>query len=238
MLPILILAGGLGTRLGSLQKDRPKSMVEVAGKPFVHHQLQLLKRQGAKDVVLCVGYRQQALCDFVGDGSKFGLNVTYSSDGESPLGTGGAALKASALVGPAFAVLYGDSYLDVPLAPMVQTFEDCGKPALMTVYHNRNQGEPSNLLVRDGSVIAYNKENPTTEMEYIDFGFSIYSRIVFEEFSLTSAFDLDKPIKALIARGQLACHEVFVPFHEIGSLDGLEETERYMRSSRKNISQS
>lgn len=233
---VLILAGGLGTRLGSIQKDLPKSMVDVLGQPFIQHQLQLLKTQGVENVILCVGYRQKALCAFVGDGSQFGLNVTYSSDGEKALGTGGAVLKASTNAGSPFAVLYGDSYLEAPLGPIIQTFADCGKEALMTVYHNRNQCAPSNILVRDGCVTAYNKKDPTPEMEYIDFGLSIYSKAAFEGMSESEAFDLAEVTTTLISRKQLACFEVNVPFHEVGSIEGLKELESHLRNREKAIS--
>jgi NDP-sugar pyrophosphorylase family protein len=229
--PVLILAGGKGTRLSSVlaNTDLPKSMVDVLGQPFIAHQLHLLKRQGAEKIILCVGHQEKPLRDFVENGEKYGLAVNYSSDRESPLGTGGAVLKASQLTDSPFIVLYGDSYLDIPLGPVIEDFERRGKPALMTVYHNKGACGPSNLLFRDSRLIRYDKEAPTADMEHIDFGLSIFSRAAFDGFTPGSAFDLGDVVKALIARGDLAGHEVLESFHEVGTAEGLKELEKYMR---------
>jgi len=232
--PVLILAGGLGTRLSALNPNLPKSMVDVNGQPFIAHQLQLLRKQGVDDVVLCVGHQEKPLRDFVGDGTIFGIRVRYSTD-YSPensnqlLGTGGAVLKASKLVSSPFAVLYGDSYLDVAFAPFFESFVRLGKPALMTVYRNNNRRVPSNLLVRRGQVIAYEKEKPTPDMKHIDYGLTIFSEAALAGSPQSQPFDLALVIKSLIGRGQLACHQVDVCFREVGSEEGLRELEEYLQ---------
>ena len=115
MPPIAILAGGLATRLRPLTTGIPKSMVEVAGAPFIEHQLRLLVREGFKAIVLCTGHLGDQIESFVGNGSRFGCSVQYSKDGSTPLGTGGALLRAAPLLGTSFMVTYGDSYLDTLL---------------------------------------------------------------------------------------------------------------------------
>ena len=111
-LPVAILAGGLATRLRPLTERIPKALVDVAGKPFVEHQLDLLRRHGVNRVVLCVGYLGDMVEAALGDGSRWGIDVRYAFDGEMLLGTGGALRKALPLLGENFLVLYGDSYLD------------------------------------------------------------------------------------------------------------------------------
>ena len=102
-LPIAILAGGLATRLRPITETIPKSLVEVAGKPFVVHQLELLARNGIRDVVLCIGHLGEQIGDVIGDGSALGLRVRYSSDGSQLLGTGGALRKALPMLGSGLA---------------------------------------------------------------------------------------------------------------------------------------
>ena len=92
---IAVIAGGLATRLGDLTKAVPKSMIPVAGEPFVAHQLRLFRREGIRRVVLCVGHLSESLTQFVGDGTRFGLEVLYSKDGETLVGTGGAVSAGS-----------------------------------------------------------------------------------------------------------------------------------------------
>jgi NDP-sugar pyrophosphorylase family protein len=214
-------------------------MVNVNGQPFITHQLELLKSQGVEEVVLCVGHLEKPLRDFVGDGTRFGLKVRYSSDysghSQKLLGTGGAVLQASKLVTSPFAVLYGDSFLDLPFQPFAEAFAQTGKLALMTVYRNINRGGPSNLLVKDGQVIAYDKENPTANMEHIDYGLIIFSTEAFAGFSEGEPFDLAEIVKRLIAQGRLACHEVDMPFHEVGTKEGLDELEAYLVSRQKQL---
>ena len=84
-LPVAILAGGLATRLRPITEKIPKSLVEVAGEPFIVRQLDYLFQQGVRDVVLCIGYLGEMIEAVVGDGSRFGLTVSYSMDGpDSP----------------------------------------------------------------------------------------------------------------------------------------------------------
>ena len=114
MPPVAILSGGLATRLRPVTEQMPKALLEVAGEPFVAHQLRLLKREGITRVVLCVGHLGDKIRDAIGDGRRFGLEVSYSFDGDTLLGTGGALRQALPLLGKCFFVLYGDSYLDIP----------------------------------------------------------------------------------------------------------------------------
>src|SRR6266852_5514518 len=109
---LALLAGGLATRLLPLTETIPKSMILVAGEPFIAHQLRLLAREGVTDVVICSGYLGEQIEAYVGDGSRFACHVRYSADGDLPLGTGGALRRALPLLGERFLVMYGDSYLN------------------------------------------------------------------------------------------------------------------------------
>jgi NDP-sugar pyrophosphorylase family protein len=106
MIPIAILAGGLATRLGPLTAKTPKALVEVAGEPFIAHQLRLLQREKVNEVVLCVGHLGEPIRSFVGDGRAFGIKVLYSFDGDRLLGTGGALRRALPLLSDQFMVLW------------------------------------------------------------------------------------------------------------------------------------
>src|SRR5438093_756867 len=90
--PVVILAGGLGTRLRSVYAAGPKSMAPVAGRPFLDYLLCWLQSQGVKEVILCVGYKRSHIKRFVGRGRKWGLQANYSIE-HTPLGTGGALKK-------------------------------------------------------------------------------------------------------------------------------------------------
>src|SRR5205807_2549722 len=96
--PVCILAGGLGTRLGPRSQTTPKPLVAVGGRPFLFHQLELLKRHGAERIVLCVGHLGELVEQAVGSGDAFGLDVAYSYDGPSVIGTAAAVRQALPLL--------------------------------------------------------------------------------------------------------------------------------------------
>lgn len=227
MLPVAILAGGLATRLHPITQTIPKALVDVAGKPFISRQLAYLHDQGIRRVVLCIGYLGQMIQQVVGDGWRFGLDVAYSPDGPTLLGTGGALKQALPLLGRDFFVLYGDSFLPVEMAPIETAFRNSGKAALMTVLDNGDRWDKSNVLFQNGELVEYNKHQPRREMTYIDYGLAVLSGPVLEAYPAGSAFDLAEVYHALSLNGQLAGYEVHERFYEIGSHSGLKETEEY-----------
>jgi NDP-sugar pyrophosphorylase family protein len=227
MLPVAILAGGLATRLEPITRTIPKALIEVAGKPFIYRQLDYLFRQGVTRVVACVGHLGEQIESAVGDGRAFGLALQYSYDGPVLLGTGGALRRALPLLGERFFALYGDSYLPCDFRAVQQAFLKSGKPALMTVLHNEDQWDKSNVSLRDGRIVEYNKSAPRPEMTYIDYGLGILTAGALESYPKDRAFDLSDVYHELSLAGRLAGFEVTERFYEIGSSQGLKETEAY-----------
>ena len=227
MLTVAILAGGLATRLRPITQTIPKALVDVAGKPFVIRQLQFLKEQGCHRVVLCIGYLGEMIQQVVSDGAMMGMDVCYSIDGPRLLGTGGALQKALPLLDDPFFVLYGDSFLPCDFTAVKNAFFHCGKPALMTVLHNANRWDKSNVFYRDGNIEEYNKKTPRPEMNHIDYGLGILTSRVFFNRPADSSFDLADVYHELSITGQLAGYEVRERFYEIGSHQGLQETIDY-----------
>ncbi|MCZ2207543.1 nucleotidyltransferase family protein [Cylindrospermopsis raciborskii] len=227
MLPVVILAGGLATRLRPITEKIPKALVPVAGKPFIYHQLAYLGKQGVDRVVLCIGYLGQMIQDVVGNGAEFGLSVSYSPDGPVLLGTGGALKQAVHLLDKSFFVLYGDSFLPINFSAVENSFLYSGKPALMTILHNGNRWDKSNVLFRNGRLEEYNKRSPRPEMEFIDYGLGVLSRSVFEQYHGGHPLDLADVYHSLSLEGNLFGYQVHERFYEIGSIPGLQETETY-----------
>jgi NDP-sugar pyrophosphorylase family protein len=228
MFPVAILAGGLATRMRPVTERIPKALIEVADRPFVEHQLMLLQREGVRKVVLCVGYLGEMIEAVVGDGSRFGLEVAYSFDGERLLGTGGALRRALPLLGPHFFVLYGDSYLDIAYAPVQTAYRDSALPALMTVFRNEGQWDTSNVLFDGKRVVRYDKRHPTPDMAFIDYGLGVLSRDLFE-MPQDEVFDLSDLYTTLSGQGRLAGFEEKQRFYEIGTPSGLAEADGHLR---------
>ena len=229
MMPsVVIIAGGVATRLRPITETVPKSMLTVAGKPFIDHQLKLLGKNGIKKVVICSGYLSGQIEDFVGDGSAYGLSVKFSNDGEKLLGTGGAVKKALPLLGEEFFLVYGDSYPTVNFKDVYDHFMSSPAQGLMTVFKNRNAFDSSNIIFKDGKIIKYDKKNKTPEMEYIDYGLGMLKRSAFDKGTERQAFDLVDIYQDLIFKDQMSAFEVLERFYEIGSLSGLADTEKYI----------
>lgn len=229
--PVAILAGGLATRLYPITHTIPKSLVPVAGKPFIEHQLKLFKSYGAEKIVLCVGNMSKLIEEFVGDGRRFGLKVKYSYDGEKQLGTGGAIKKALPILGRVFLVTYGDSYLETPLIPIVEKFRKVKKSGLMVVYKNRGKYDTSNVVFSKDKILLYDKKQRTPDMHHIDYGIGVLTASAFSEFK-NEEFDLADLYTKLVEENDLAGFEVFQRFYEIGSHDGLKTTNLYLRKKR------
>jgi MurNAc alpha-1-phosphate uridylyltransferase len=229
MPPVAILAGGLATRMRPVTETVPKALIEVAGAPFIAHQLRLLRREGVRQAVLCVGYLGDKIRDFVADGSSFGIDVAYSFDGATLLGTGGALRRALPLLGQTFFVLYGDSYLDIPFAPVLDAFRRSRRPALMTVFRNEGRWDTSNVLFDGAHVVRHDKRAPRPDMHYIDYGLGILTSGVLAHRDATRGFDLTDVYAELAAAGQLAGYEVTRRFYEIGTPAGLAETDAYLK---------
>jgi N-acetyl-alpha-D-muramate 1-phosphate uridylyltransferase len=233
-LPVAILAGGRATRLRPISDDTPKSLIEVAGRPFIHHQLELLRGNGVRDVILSVGYLGEMIRAALGDRECLGIRLQYVFDYPAPLGTAGALKRALPALGPAFFVLYGDSYLEVDYQAVQAAFESSGAPALMAVYRNRRRWDRSNVLFREGRIAAYDKASPSPEMQHIDYGLGIFRAAVFEPIPDGRFCDLAEIYSALAAERNLAAFEAPRRFFEIGSPAGLEETRRHLAAKMRN----
>jgi NDP-sugar pyrophosphorylase family protein len=232
-LPVAILAGGLATRLGAVTADRPKALVDVAGRPFAEHQIELLRRHGITRIVFLVAHLGEMVQDALGDGQRWGVTLRYVFDGAKALGTGGAVRNALGELGPRFFVLYGDSYLDCDYADVERTFVTSGGDGLMTVCRNDNRWDRSNVHFENGRIVAYDKRVQTAAMRHIDYGLGAFTSRAFDRFADDAAFDLADLYQRLLADGTLAAYEVDGRFYEIGSPAGLAETRALLSEANR-----
>ena len=228
--PVCILAGGLGTRLGERARDAPKPLLEVAGEPFLIHQLRLLASHGAREAVICVGYRGEMIESRIGD-TRFGMHIGYSHDGPGLDGTLGAIRRALPLLPERFLVLYGDTYLRVDYQAASNAWRESGLPALMVVLRNEGHWDISNARYERGRVRAYDKRAPTPEMSWIDYGLGGLSAATLERVSEAES-DLAVLYGALARSGELCGYPATRRFYEIGTPAALEETEAFLTSTQ------
>jgi len=231
-MPVAVLAGGLATRLRPITENIPKALVEVAGRPFAEHQIELLRRNGISDVVFLVGHLGEMVREHLGNGSRFGVRVRYVFDGPHPLGTGGAIKRALPHLDDPFFVLYGDSYLECDYAAVEKAFRAGTGNGLMTVCRNDDQWDRSNVRFVGGRIEAYDKSGSTPGMRHIDYGLGAFRKVAFSTRGENEAFDLAALYGQLLEEGRLQSFEVAGRFYEIGSPAGLEETRAHLATPR------
>jgi NDP-sugar pyrophosphorylase family protein len=227
----VILAGGLGTRLGSLTARIPKPLVPVAGIPYLEHQLRLLARQSIRDVVLLTGYLGQAIEEHFGDGRSLGLSIRYSRE-PSPLGTGGALRLASPLIADPFLVIYGDSYLPIDYREVVASLDRFPVTGVVVVYDDR-EGRTSvrnNVAMDDeGFVIRYDKDSVDDKsLKFVEAGVLAFRRGVIDLIP-EGVVSLEKELfPQLITTRQLRAYPTVQRFYDIGTPDRLRAIEEYL----------
>jgi NDP-sugar pyrophosphorylase family protein len=229
--PVAVLAGGLATRLRPATNNIPKALLSVAGEPFLVHQLRLLHSGGLRKIVLCVGHLGELIEAKIGDGKRLGLQIDYSFDGSTLLGTGGALKGAISKLGEHFLVMYGDSYMPVDYVAVVEAFVRSEKPALMTVFENEGRWDASNVWFEAGEIRRYDKRVCTPQMRHIDYGISVLTAGVFAQFADNMPFDLTDLFSRLLSEKQMAAYEVKQRFYEIGSAQGLAELDALLRNN-------
>ncbi|HEV7528648.1 MAG TPA: sugar phosphate nucleotidyltransferase [Solirubrobacteraceae bacterium] len=226
--PVCILAGGKGTRLGTRVQDTPKPLLEVAGQPFLLHQLKLLAAHGATQAVICVGYLGERIEQTIGQ-NRFGVQISYSYDGPGLDGTLGAIRRAASHLGRRFLVLYGDTYLRIDYRAVARSWEHSGLSALMTVLRNEGRWDISNVRFDGSRVLSYDKRRPHADMEWIDYGLGGLTAAALDP-STEQMHDLSELQHVLAARGELFGYAAPERFYEIGTPAGLAETESFLRS--------
>lgn len=218
----VILAGGLGTRMRPVTEAIPKPMIPVCGKPFLQHQLELLRSNGIERVLLLVSYLGEQIEHYFQRGDSMKMKIGYSYE-SSPLGTGGALKNAQAKLEEKFLLLNGDTFLDVDYAAVIDDFQRYQPQALIVARKSPDMPVPNNLAVSsDGKVTAYQKRNPEN-MTCTDAGAIVLSREVLNDIASAQVCSLEEQIfPKLIRRGEMRAWITPEPFFDMGSPAGLQ----------------
>lgn len=226
-IPVAILAGGLATRLRVVTERFPKSLVPVAGKPFLAGQLEMLHSRGIRRAVLCVSYLGEMIRRDFG-GEAFGVKLDYSMDGPKLPGSGGAVLRALPMLGPEFFVLHGDSCLPVKFGPVADFFHRSGKLGCLSVCRNDGRPDASNVVLAENEIKVYDRKNRVPAMQHIDCGLSVFQAAAFDGFPADEPFDLADVMGLLVREKQLAGFEAREGSCEISAPGGLSELEQLL----------
>lgn len=226
---VVILAGGLATRLGALTERTPKSLLPLAGRPFLAWQLELVARSGFRRVLLLTGHLAEPIRAFAGDGSAFGVELRCLDDGPRLLGTAGALRHALDQLEATFLVTYGDSYLPFDYAAPLRDLESHPEAlGTMSVYENHGKWDQSNTLVSGELVTRYEKGSSDPALTFIDYGAIALRREVIAALPEGEPRGLDQLQAELGSQRRLRAYRVSERFYEIGSKEGLAELDAHL----------
>lgn len=224
----VILAGGLGTRLGQLTQIIPKPMVQVCGKPFLEHELVHLRQSGISDFVLCIGHFGEVIEDYFKDGKRLGIGIRYSHDGEKLLGPAGALKHAEPLLEETFFVTYGDAYLRADYTRLMRTLLDSRKLGVMAVYENHDLYGKSDIAVKDGYVVRYDKAGRSKDLSWVNYGVTALKKHALSFIPPAKQCGEEEFYREMILRKELLAFQVGERFYEIGSPPALKEFEQFI----------
>lgn len=206
----VIMAGGKGTRIASVANDIPKPMIQICGKPVLQYQIECLKKQHITEIILVIGYLGSCIRECFGDGSSFGVQITYIEEKE-PLGTAGALYYLKDKISDDFLLINGDILFDVDFERFIKFHKE--KAVLATIFtHPNNHPYDSGLVVCDKNGYVTNwrhrEDERSTYKNRVNAGLHILSAKLFDLFQKVKKTDLDRDIlKTLIPKHQLAAYE-------------------------------
>jgi NDP-sugar pyrophosphorylase family protein len=212
---VALLCGGFGTRLGALTRDLPKPMIPIGGRPYLERVIESFAERGLREFVLLTGYKSEVIERHFEDGSRIGVNITYSVETE-PLGTGGALRDARALLGDRFILTFGDVLRRFDYDRFVQQhIGNC-----LAIYPRLTIG---NTDVAEGFAVRFDKRAP--ELPYLDAGFSVMLTSTIDILPPNGPCSFEEIVYANLAEhGQLEAEIVDHDFCDIGTPEELAKT--------------
>lgn len=219
--PVVILCGGLGTRLRSEVSDRPKALAPVGEKPFLQLQIEALRDAGATRFVLCVGHMADHIEAAFGDGSALGVRVEYSRDGEALLGTGGALKRAERWFDPVAVAVNGDTHLAVDLGALVRAHRAGGAEATLTLARVPDASRYGTVEVSGARVLDFHEKAATGGPGLVNAGAYVLSRELLARVPAGEVVSLERDVfpSALLAGARLGAFIVEDAFTDIGTPD-------------------
>lgn len=231
----VIMAGGKGTRIASVNAEVPKPMLEVCGKTILEHQIEVLKRQKLTDIILVIGYLGSVIRDYFQDGSKYGVHISYIEEKEL-LGTAGSFYYLKDIIQDDFFLLNGDLIFDVDLHRFMNFHKE--KHALATLFtHPNNHPYDSGLIIanEDGTITKWihKEEERGFLRNRVNAGIHIISPMVLERFTELKKTDLDREVlKPLIPSGRVYAYDSPEYVKDMGTPERYRQVEQDLLKGR------
>lgn len=223
----VILAGGRGTRLLPLTERTPKPMIAFHGRPFLEYLIEQVREQGFTRVLLLLGYLPEAVMGHFGDGSRFGVEITYSVT-HVDNDTGTRLRLARELIEPEFLLLYCDNYWPMDFAALHGHWRAKSTPAQVVVYENEDGWTRDNLRAADGLVAVYDKSRAAPDLKGVDIGYFLLKHEVLDLIPEDDVNFERAVYPTLVGRGGLAAFCTRHRYYSVGDFRRLPLTEAFL----------
>lgn len=228
----VIFAGGLGERLKPFTETNPKPMYPIQGRPFIEYLVEQIADFGIKDIVILLGYLPEKVTEYLGDGSRYGVKITYcitpvEYDTQYRLKAAENDLQDE------FLMMYCDNYCPINFERLVSAYEENGAWIQFTAYANLDGYTKNNLRIADnGQVLVYDKKRTQPDLQGVDIGYAIVSKKV-----LSLMSDQNENFEAvvypqLVKQGLLYATVTQHRYYSIGSFERIELTQEFFSGQK------
>ena len=222
---LVLLNGGRGKRVKSVSKGMPKCLIKFKKKPFLYWQLLLFKKNGIKEIIICVGYKNKEIFSELKKIKINNLKIKIVKE-KSLLGTGGAIKNCIKYLNDYFFITYGDSWLNLNFNNLKRKFLKKKKKFIISVISKKKiKNHSPNILINKNKILDYDKNNEF--YNYIDYGLMIFNKNIFNTVRKRK-FDLNYLVKKLIRLNSINFYKVQTKFYEIGSLEGIRDFKKFI----------
>jgi len=221
----VILAGGKGIKMRPFTYETPKVLLPIHSRPILEHTIDLLRKNDIRDIVISLGHLGEKVSNYFGDGSKFGVKISYKDQGENLKGTGGATKITKDLVGKnTFIVIYGDVLVNIDLAEFFEFHQAQKKLGTIALTSAKNTSLYGVVNLRGGEILDFS-EKPRLESSshLISAGIYIFEPEIFDFFPKESQFSLEKDVFPKLAGERKLAGWVFEgPWFDVGTPETFE----------------
>ena len=206
----VIMAGGKGTRIASINSLVPKPMIKIFNKPILQYQIETLKEQGIKNFILVVGHLKEQIVDYFKNGESFGVNIEYIEE-TTPLGTAGSLFYLKNRINEDFLLLNGDTLFNIDINRFYEAHKNNNCLVTILTHPNSHPYDSGIIVSNDKGLVLkrYTKEEERTHYKNrVNAGFHMISPKLLSRFNEVKKLDLDRDVlKPLIEEKQLYIYD-------------------------------
>ena len=229
---VVILAGGLGTRLKPFTNTAPKPMYPINNIPFIDYLIRQMKSFGMEEALLLLGYLPKKIMDYLGDGSRYGLTINYDI---TPVDydTGMRIKHAAPQIADKFLLLYCDNYCPINYSKLFADFCNNKAKIQITAYSNRDNYTKSNLhITDDGLITTYDKKRIIPNLQGVDIGYALVDKSVISLISEENCNFEEEVYPQLVAQNKLFATMTEHQYYSVGSFERIKFTEEFFKPKR------